>query len=310
MRATDRLSDVFRLGQLYYGGLRALGVPAANRRLQDAGVILGYHNVVPAGDMREGDGGLHVAHDRFEQQMRWLVAHYTVVPLGEFVSRAASGASLRSVAAVTFDDGYAGVFEVGIPILTAMGVPATVFLVSDAVGRSRGFWWDHPEIVESISPGRREEWLTAMRGDGEAILSGRAKEEARRPPPAYRPAEWGLIRARLGPGIELGGHSATHRSLPTLADDELEYEVVASRATIHGATGIRPDLFAYPYGRWDSRVRERVKAAGYRAALTLDAGLVRRQADPWSLRRVNVPALISDAAFEAWAAGLGASRSA
>ena len=93
-------------------------------------------------------------------------------------------------------------------------------------------------------------------------------------------------------------------------DDELEHEIVSSRAAIHEATGIWPELFAYPYGLWDQRVREHVRAAGYRAALTLDAGLNRTRSDPWSLRRVNVPARISDAAFEAWTAGLGPARGA
>ena len=77
---------------------------------------------------------------------------------------------------------------------------------------------------------------------------------------------------------------------------------------VYEATGVRPDLFAYPYGRWDARVRARVAAAGYRAAFTLDAGLNPAGADPWTLRRVNVPAGISDAAFEAWAGGLQARR--
>jgi hypothetical protein len=49
-----------------------------------------------------------------------------------------------------------------------------------------------------------------------------------------------------------------------------------------------------------------VQAAGYRAAFTLDAGLNDISSDLLALRRINVPARISDAAFEAWAAGLQA----
>jgi hypothetical protein len=47
-----------------------------------------------------------------------------------------------------------------------------------------------------------------------------------------------------------------------------------------------------------------VQAVGYRASLTLATGLNDATADPWSLRRINVPGAIADAAFEAWAAGL------
>jgi peptidoglycan/xylan/chitin deacetylase (PgdA/CDA1 family) len=73
---------------------------------------------------------------------------------------------------------------------------------------------------------------------------------------------------------------------------------------IQRATGMQPGFFAYPYGLWDARVRTRIRLAGYRAGLTLDSGLNRPFADPCSLRRLNVPASISDAAFEAWTAGL------
>lgn len=295
------------LSAAYYGGLRALGVPALNRRLQDAGLILCYHNVVPDRDEGGGGEGLHLSAARFERQVRWLADRYTVVPLPELIDRLLSGRSLRKVAALTFDDGYAGVFEAAVPILEAHSIPATIFLVSDAVGRATGFWWDQPRVLDSITPARRQRWLTEERGDGDVILAG-LEDGARPLRPAHQPAGWSLIRARLGPGIDLGSHSATHRSLPRLTDDQLAREVVASREAIHQATGRRPQLFAYPYGHWDRRVLEHVRAAGYRAALTLDDGLNRRTADPWSLRRVNVPAGISDAAFEAWTAGLAAPR--
>ena len=70
------------------------------------------------------------------------------------------------------------------------------------------------------------------------------------------------------------------------------------------AVGIWPEFFAYPYGHWDPRVRAFVLSAGYRAGLTLDAGLNDAPDDLWCLRRVNISAAISDAAFQAWAVGL------
>ena len=38
--------------------------------------------------------------------------------------------------------------------------------------------------------------------------------------------------------------------------------------------------------------------------MTLEDGVNGEDADPWSLRRVNVPASITPPAFEAWIAGL------
>ena len=103
-------------------------------------------------------------------------------------------------------------------------------------------------------------------------------------------------------------HSATHRALTTLTDDELESEIETSRLRVQRATGFTPAFFAYPYGLWDQRVRAAVRAAGYRASLGLGSGLNDTSADPWTLHRVNVHSAASDAAFEAWSAGFHAWR--
>ena len=214
----DKVTDPVRfVADSYYRGLRAVGLPARRRRLNDAGVILCYHNVVATEEDCAGCPGLHEPRARFERQVRWLAEHYHVVGLSEFIGRLTSGASLRSVAALTFDDGYAGVFEHAVPILHALGIPATVFIVADAVGASAPFPWD--ECAD------------------------------------HRPADWAVIRGALGRGIELGAHSCNHPSLPGLDDSQLEHEIVASRAVIHGATGAWPEFFAYPFGHWNPRVR-------------------------------------------------------
>jgi len=298
-----------RLSTLYYGSLRALGVPALHRRLKNAGVILCYHNVAQPDDCRVGEPGLHVPRDRFEWQMRWLAGHYRVVSLREFVDRMAAGASLRSLAAVTFDDGYAGVFDHAAPVLRALGLPATVFVVAKAVGCSAGFWWDRSEIVAAATPDRRKTWLRDLRGDGEAILAAAAAAPEAELPASHRPAGPQAICAALADGIEIGVHSTTHRSLPTLSDAELECEIVTSREVVHRMTGVRPEFFAYPYGYWDPRVTDLLRSAGYRGAFTVETGLNGSLTNPWHLRRVNVPAQISEAAFEAWTAGLAAFRS-
>ena len=305
MTLAGRPSQAIRLaGPLCYRAVRVLGLPAINRRLQDAGLILCYHNVVAAGSRPAGDPGLHMPRDRFEHQIRWLAAHYTVIGLSEFVNRLSAGKSLRAIAALTFDDGYAGVFEHALPVLQESGLPATVFVVGTA-GRRVGFWWDQRSIVESTDPASRRDRLNTLRGEETAILT---RDPGAPLPSSHRPADWDVVRAAVESGITIGAHSVTHRSLPTLADAELEFEVVTSRMMIERATGVRPDFFAYPYGLWDYRVRSRVRLAGYRAGLTLNAGLNRPFADPCSLRRLNVPAAISKVAFEAWAAGLTISR--
>jgi peptidoglycan/xylan/chitin deacetylase (PgdA/CDA1 family) len=287
---------------LYYDSLRTLRVPAVRRRWCDAAVVLCYHNVLSDDEDEVGAPGLHVRISQFARQIRWLADHYDIVTLGEFV-RQRSVRWSPPLAAITFDDGYAGVFAHAAPLLERLGIPATVFVVADAPGRRDGFWWDQPDGIASLTPALRERWLRELRGDGEAILSAiHAVRVA--VPPAYRPADWSTIRAHAQERIDVGVHSATHRFLPALTDAELEREIVASRALIHDKTGTWPEFFAYPYGLCDARVRAAVRAAGYRAAFGVDPGPDVPDDDRWAHPRTNVPSGISDSAFEAWTAGL------
>jgi peptidoglycan/xylan/chitin deacetylase (PgdA/CDA1 family) len=308
-RGLKRLPATVMLRSSYYAALHAVGLPALTRRLRDAGVILCYHNVSPTRAPPSGDAGVHLSPEKFATQVAWLARHYDVVPLRELLDRLAKHRSLRGLAAITFDDGYMGVFEHAWPLLLELGLPATVFVVADAPETGDPFWWDHPAAAHDATPERREHWLKDLRGDGEGIISDLSAVAAPSIPRALRPADWDTIGRATDAGLTLGVHSATHRTLTELDDVELEREVVASWETIRRRVGGRPEIFAYPYGRWNAQARDAVRAAGYGGAVTLDYGLVRPNADPWTLPRVNIPASISQSAFQAWAAGLAPRRS-
>jgi len=299
-----------RLVSLCYGALQVSGLIALARRLSSGSVILCYHNVVAGRDADASDRlGLHMPLSTFERQMRWLAANYDLVSLAELVNRLSGRRSLRGTAAVTFDDAYGGVFDHAWPLLQELSIPATVFVVAEAPGRDEGFWWDDPDVLRAYSPAQRRRWLTTYRGDSGTIVETVAAERRPRQPPRWcRPAAWREITEAATSGLELGVHSATHRSLPALEDGDLQREVVDSRDIITRRTGVTPAFFAYPYGLWNDRVRRAVRSAGYRAAFTLEGRHQGATADPWALPRVNVPAGIEDAAFHAWTAGLNLRR--
>jgi peptidoglycan/xylan/chitin deacetylase (PgdA/CDA1 family) len=288
---------------LFYGGLRALGLPAAVRRLRNAAVVLCYHNVVDEEPAGLAGTGLHIPRARFETHMRWLAAHYAVIPVRELVARMGAGRALRGTAAITFDDAYNGVFDYARPILTRLGLPATVFVVTGAATKGGPFWWDHPAAAERAASPASRRWLAELRGDGHQILQELGVTPLATVPRATRPADWAVIRGAVRDGFDVGVHSATHRVLPRLTDAELRVEVVESRETLARDSGVMAELFAYPYGLWDQRVRDATEAAGYAAALSLAARLVGPTVDRWALPRVNIPARITNAAFEAWTSG-------
>lgn len=270
------------------------------------GIVLCYHNVVETEAAVVDSLGLHMPLATFERQMRWLARNYNVIPLTEFVGRLSSGQSLHGLAALTFDDGYRGVFEHAWPLLQTLNIPATVFVVADAPGSTETFWWDDPDVLRAYSPARRERWLTTLRGDSAAIRAslGATGAPSLAPLLSRKPATWGTIAAAVRSGLQLGVHSATHRSLPALDHPDLRREILESREVIERHTGVIPELFAYPYGLWNDRVRQALRAAGYRAAFALERDRDSATADLWSLPRVSIPAGIEDAAFQAWTVGL------
>jgi peptidoglycan/xylan/chitin deacetylase (PgdA/CDA1 family) len=117
-------------------------------------------------------------------------------------------------------------------------------------------------------------------------------------------APWSVIHRAADQGLALGAHSMTHRALSTLAERDIQFEVTPCRGVIAQRTGYRPSIFSYPYGSFDERVIKAVQAAGYSAAVALDAGLNDAHTDPFALRRISVPASLPAERFDAWTAGL------
>src|SRR5262245_51388758 len=67
-----------------------------------------------------------LAVERFKQQMEYLVRHFDVVHLEDAFSTD-SRRSERPLACVTFDDGFGSVYELALPILERLRIPATVY---------------------------------------------------------------------------------------------------------------------------------------------------------------------------------------
>jgi peptidoglycan/xylan/chitin deacetylase (PgdA/CDA1 family) len=81
------------------------------------------------------------------------------------------------------------------------------------------------------------------------------------------------VRRLIAWGWEIASHTLTHPDLTTLSPAALRHELVGSRAAIARRFGRPAQSFCYPYGHYDATVVAAVRAAGYQAATTEDAGL-------------------------------------
>ena len=69
--------------------------------------------------------------------------------------------------------------------------------------------------------------------------------------------------------FEIGAHTMTHRSLPTISRTEAEAEIVESKMVLERITGRPVNTFCYPRGAYTDVHAQLVKAAGYRYARTV-----------------------------------------
>src|SRR5437762_5969315 len=129
---------------------------------------------------------------------------------------------------LTFDDGYRSTYEIAWPLLQRFGCVATVFLVSDVIGRTNQ--WDREEIQEPLL-GPPE--ITAMRAGGIAFES----------------------------------HGQTHAALTSLAPDRALEELSASRDALARLLGAPVPVLCYPYRKQNASVRALARPAGYEAAV-------------------------------------------
>lgn len=89
-------------------------------------------------------------------------------------------------------------------------------------------------------------------------------------------------------GFRLASHTRSHASLPHIGPESLTDEVVGARSELEDLTQRSVDLFAYPFGHYDARVVDEVRAAGYRCAYTFLNGRITPGLDVFRLPRLNM----------------------
>jgi peptidoglycan/xylan/chitin deacetylase (PgdA/CDA1 family) len=219
--------------------------------LRGAAVVVAFHRVHDGQD----PSGLSLSRDMFERHCRFFKRHFQVVPLGDLITRLERGDRIDRHLAITFDDGYRDNFVNARPVLEALSLPATFFVVSQWIGSDAWPWWDREQGV-------RHPWMT-----------------------------WDEVRQLSASGFDIGAHTRTHPDLGRIEGPAAGGEILGARTEIERQLGKRVDLFAYPYGGAANMVesnRALVKAAGFRCCCSCYGGLTVRGADPFNLQRVAV----------------------
>lgn len=303
-------------------------------------LVMMYHRVLPHShpDRATEQPGMYVSPETFEMHMRVLRKHFVLVHLDDWLDALAANRPLpRHACAVTFDDGWRDNYQHAFPVLERLGVPATVYLVSDLVGSSYSFWPN--ALAKLVALGSQADivklppWLQAVieetAGSGQArgsaahidavidcCKSARSDEEmlaALRESSSVAPADrdlmsWDEIREAHSTGlVRFGSHTRRHQRLTKIQDKEqLRDEIVASREIIAERLGTRPRTFCYPNGDVSPEALELVRRY-YLGAVTTARSWNTAACDKHLLNRVGVHDDVSSTStsFIARLAGVG-----
>jgi peptidoglycan/xylan/chitin deacetylase (PgdA/CDA1 family) len=304
-----RVRDRYRLSISPNGGRRRFSFLKRN---EASARILYYHRVNDDNDPFFPA----ISTQLFEQEMRFLRRHYTVVSLSELLERL-TGEAAKPVVAITLDDGYRDNYRNAFPILERYGLPATIFLTTGSMDTGEALWFERLALACKRTP---REFVDIEIGAGErlwmrteaerlrandrifAILRTLPDSERRlylariqRQLPIRKEEElkdrmltWNQVRFMQSRGIDFGGHTVTHPFLSRMTSDGFLWEVSECKRRIEEEIQLRARHFAYPNGReedFGASNKDLIRSAGYRAAVTTIWGTNYGSTDPMELRR-------------------------
>lgn len=102
---------------------------------------------------------------------------------------------------------------------------------------------------------------------------------------------WDELGAIRDAGIRIGSHGLDHRSLGRMPPPEAGFQASESRRILEDRLGIEVTSLAYPFGTvrdYSEGVKQILKKAGYRSALTSVNGINSKSSDLMELRRTKI----------------------
>jgi peptidoglycan/xylan/chitin deacetylase (PgdA/CDA1 family) len=220
--------------------------------------ILTYHSIDSSGSP------ISLSEETFRAHVRFFGSgRVAVVPLADLPSVPDESDAL----AITFDDGFLNFTSTAMPLLSHLGFPATVFVVSDAVGGTNA--WGG-----SAAPGI----------------------------PSLPLMSWSDLGRARDAGFEVGAHTRHHPYLTQLSPTQVEDEISGCVDRIFSELGERPRRFAYPYGDVNDAVAT-VTRRTFEQSVTTELGLVRDGDDSALLPRLDAFYFQRSGTIEAWGTG-------
>jgi len=311
------------------------GMTSLIRRKQSGACIIMYHGLVegtPSG--LENHSRLHLDVEGFRKSARLFAKNYNVIPLQELADLIREEKPIpANTVVLTFDDGYASNYHLGLPILEEFGLHATVFSTTGFIEGENYQWPDrieyaidktskqelnldfpglpcyldlHSQAAKSIALINLDEALKSVPQERHLESIDYIEEQAgvslkneSSPADIYRPMTWEQLRAvEASPYASIGAHTHSHCILGKYPIDMVRHDMERCVSLLREKGGIENPTFAYPNGKlgdFNDATHQVLSDLGISVAVSTEIGFNDGQSDLMSLMRMGSP----NNAFEA-----------
>jgi peptidoglycan/xylan/chitin deacetylase (PgdA/CDA1 family) len=190
----------------------------------------------------------------FDTHLRYLAENrYTPITVAQLADMMQGGEELlpERPVVITFDDGFRDFYESALPALRKYSFPATLFIVTG--------------LVEGCST-----WLQPEGEQDRKMLT------------------WSQVLEIDRAGVECGPHSHTHADLDIVPADSAQKEIRLSKEVLEQKLGHAVTTFCYPFGHFDTQVRDMVEQAGFQAACAVRNAMSHIHDHRFSLARITI----------------------
>ena len=320
-----------RLASAYFP--RRLERRLLGRRPVGASVLM-YHEVLP--DSVDLPYWSVVRESTFRRQIEYLKAHYQVLPLDELLARLREPAAVSDagppMAAITFDDGYAGNLACAAPILRTLDLPYTVYIASAQVEQGGLHWYDRV-ILGLLARGRRpiriptsagtikysprvflqdRRWaaiqtvLTQLKAlpEPEHLAIAAALQADHMPQSLRMLAPDEVRRLSEEPGATIGCHTHGHELLDTIPLEDARRSIMQCQEKLTEWSGRPAKHFSYPNGNYSDAVTKLVGDLGFASAVTTENAIWTPGMDRLRIPRIGIGRFDNLHLFRAKVAGV------
>lgn len=283
-------------------------------------VIFVYHRVCP----RKGNLAVsNICPEEFEKQIKYLKENFKIYSLENLINvlenNQINKKESENIAVITFDDGYNDNYIYAFPILKKYHIPATIFLITEYIGKDKLFWWDKIEYIiyhtkkgEINIPNFGKFLITDNKKKFNCILF-LLKKFKRMPDDSKEKyinelknicyvkipsglgekmiLSWDKIYEMKNNEISFGAHTLTHTNLTNMNLEEAEKEISQSQVMIKDKLKSDVRSFAYPYGSkyYNHDIIKLLKKNGFVCAVTTSEKVINKSKfyNLYSLPRIS-----------------------